>query len=58
MRYTPRRTTTVESEKGFRKIYFVQKIDRESRREGLLFLRSIIVEMFGGNVALSKSCLT
>ena len=36
-RYTPRRTTTVESENGLRKICFVQKIDRESRREGLLF---------------------
>ena len=36
-RYTPRRTTTVEYENGLRKICFVQKIDRESLREGLLF---------------------
>ena len=36
-RYTPWRTTTVESENGLRKICFVQKIDLESRREGLLF---------------------
>ena len=50
-RYTPRRTTTVESENGLRKIWFVQKIDWESCREGLLFVRSIIGEIFGGNVA-------
>ena len=49
-RYTPRRTTTVKSENGLRKICFAKKIDLESRREGLLFLRSIIVEMFSGNV--------
>ena len=36
-RYTPRLTTMVESENGLRKICFVQKIDRESCREGLLF---------------------
>ena len=35
----------------------LQKIDRESRRKGLLFLRSIIVEMFGGNVALITEVL-
>ena len=50
-RYTPRRATTVESENGLRKICFVQKINLESRAS---FLRSIIVEMFGGNVALRK----